>query len=76
MKKKKLYLVQAVVDENAPFYTFMVDGKDKRDARKKAEIVIENDYGWAGYIFLHQLKGLEDVKKWLYIDFEKVYPSS
>jgi len=68
----KLYLIKANAVFEAPTYTFLVEAKTEEEARAKAEKIVEKNYGgfevYDSYLekmFIYEIKGLEDIKKYL-----------
>ena len=64
---KKLYLVRVEVNEDCPYYVFLLETESEKEARKIARKIAEQDYDYVFDVYVDQIKSLEDVKKILLI---------
>jgi hypothetical protein len=64
---KKLYLVRVEVNEDCPYYVFLLYANDEKSAEKKAREIAEQDYDYVFDVYVDEIKSLEDVKNLLLI---------
>jgi hypothetical protein len=64
---KKLYLARAEVNENCPYYVFLLYANSEKTAEKKAREIAEQDYEYVFEVNVDEIKSLEDVKNFLLI---------
>jgi hypothetical protein len=64
---KKLYLARIEVNENCPYYVFLLYAKNLNEAEKKVRDIAEQDYEYVFEVNVDEVKNLEDVKNFLLI---------
>ena len=66
----KTYLIKADIGEGYPYYTFMLNAKNQKEAEKEAKRIVKADYKeqWEhSYITVEEVKTMADIKNELVI---------
>lgn len=74
MAKEKYYLIEAEIYPDYPQYTFIVNAKNEKQARKRALDIIENDYGEFTRLRVDEVKNFKDVLRGLLLPYEVIFP--